>query len=1668
MILLETPAGMRTRLQTAGLHRLDPAAPDRLREKTEPDSAGESQADRSPAKSWTARALAYDKPGGELALLAEALAARPAAGIIRETVLTTSLYPKGRSLNRLRLLVNLGDAQSLELALPRNLSLVRVRRDGADVTPFHLRSGLSIPLSASSQGSRTNTITIDYTGGPDLLADGSRLRPELPQVGWPCLSFVWEVVTPPDWKAVDCGSGLFPNDRETGAGRPCHALGIAQFAWGWPLLRDRPADRELFRVLDNHLADPTADELSFAEWFSRWDSGPWPVVIDRLALYSAGFGPRSVCVPSRLKSDRRGISWMTLEQYELALVLFQNVLVVTSRAEAPKLEERQGWREAIAECLIWGSDRSDRFQSLARWRGAPSPRVTATPGDEVAEGTKLPPGWSAWRFSWSSLPSEGAFVYLIDAKTRIMAGWLIAALCLLALLSARRLLGRWRFLLLAALLFGSAAAFGLFPARYASYTAAAFAGTFVALVLELARGTRPLHLLPRGGGRRARSIIRRLAGSAALAAFCCLLIGRMAALHAAGLPDRGQQILALYPYEGAFDPAVAADRVILRLADFQMLVRLAASASVPAGSSVRVVSASHRVSRKSAGDIVVESELDLLATGQGPFSWSFPVSGARDIVATLDGKRLPILIQPGGARAAVTLPRSGSHLLRIERSAAAEMADGVETLKLPVNAMPVARVVLEPSRDGQGTGELLARGRVQLRDDQSLVGQLGPAEAIEVRWAKPDSAALARATGTVQGLILWDITPAGDRLRARLDYHRREEVSIIRLAHQPSMILRSARAAGATDIYWEDDAAKSEWILRALPPLPASSAIELDCWMPLELERKSPLEGERKSPLEGERKSPLELPRQAGSEAPLFAGRASEEVRRLPYLVPLGVERYSGLLGVRRPGDWTGRFDPSPETEPLADESFVRAWGNLPEEPLTLCGTTRFAHECRGVLRTGNAPARIQVKPTVHLQIESGRIAVTVEAELSELSGHLLRLDVGLPENIRIVQVSADGLTAWTVSDRRLTLRFDRPIARPVRRLRIFGWIPLGEEPLAVGSRQHRRRVPWISWGGLEGNRGFLTISSVSKLAISGSTGLTLIASESSAAPRYGWTYRVDDPTKLGELRWERAPARVGVAIENQLTIYPDAAEWVAVLRYDVIGGALDAIHLKMPSAWAAKAELHFPGGRHQLTTETLGSSTFWSIAPQRPIWGSQRFVVRSTIPQVGDRTVVHPEIAPLGRGAVDAYLGVVGASGRPLSIESSPSLQPIPYATRFGAKEFVAETGTSKSAFHVTKEGWSLRVNSPRTPAETNDSAEEPIRAGLADITVVVQADRSSIGRALYETAPGSGSLFSFKLPAGSAPLWATVDSSPVVPLRSSSGTWSVPVDSRRQSRISLIWKTGPPGLRSSNSTWSLALPRAGSGQGTALVTVYAPPDVTVRGELGNNLQPATPARLELARADWLARSIGDFAKKIDRSSGRDHEKLVLLLINHEMALRNALRSAAWSDSGALRVEGDRATQGTQVIQSARRDLAETIRTAGLGDDFASAQSYLGRVAAGLTRAPALVPEPIAPERIRSLGRPFTLMGTITAVDESSPGNLLTFEARSWDEYWHKISDRPLLGLLLLLGTGLVALAWRQYAWLSALALVATLAFAGYTGGPIILAAGLALAAVGRTTARD
>ena len=1473
------------------------------------------------------------------------------------------------------------------------------------------------------------------------------MRPVLPAISFPCLSFAWDVIAPAGFKAVDCGPGLIAasgddTERWPGAGFG----GIWKRAWEYVRGAGRPEHPEVLQALDARLEEAAGDELTFAEWFTRWDSGPRPVLVDRVALARQGFGPKSVCNSSRAAAERRSVSLERLEQHGLGLVIFPSALLITTAIEAPSFDEQKRWSVAIVEALHSGADRSDRFQGLPRWRGESSPRLTASGGDEAGEHIKLMDGWSTWRFAAPGWPGNDAYLYLIDGRARIVSAWLIAAVLALGWVLCRRRFARsaWRSLGLILFMIASLMLNWLVPSRYASYAGGLFAGGLILLIVELSVEAAQLRS-PRQ--RSESSLVRQ----GARAAFATALLGLLLVRAAGGQPPVGLgadvPILALFPYDGQFDASRPAKNVILQLADFNRLSRLAEAQAAATLHSLRAVSGVHHIGQRIGRTVVAQTELEIVASGKPPFIWRVPVSGAREIEARLDGKVVPLAIAPGGKLGEVSIPQAGSHTLLIRRSFATRNDAGSDSLDFPVNAVASARLVVDRPEHGEPAPVPAAIGGAQTQADGTVASLLGPADRIELHWQKGQQGQ-RQALATVEGLVLWDITPAGDRIRTRLTYQSPDELAPLRVLHPDGLILRSARLLGSQSFVWSEETAKDEWTLHVDPPLKAGETIELDCWMPLEASR--------------------DLAAKHGAKA----GEASVALRELAGLQPIGVERYSGSLGVRRPGDWTGRLDFVVGSDLISDESFAKSWGALTDEPLTLCGTRRFVRECRASLTTGETPARLSVKPTVQLQLEPGRAVMTVEAELSEPSGRIGQVEARIPPGMQMIKVGAEGLADWSATtDGRLHLMFDGSSAEPRRRVELMAAIGVSDDPLRIGPSQHRISVPWIDWLGMESLAGFLVVSSNTMPELHGSTGMTPISSETSGAAgtasrRSRLSFRVDDPRQLGEISWAPLPPRVSVLVDSQMTIHPDSAEWLVVLRYDVLGGALDSIHLRMPASWSSAAELRFSGGGgHQLTTETRGQTAVWTITPERPVWGSQRLVLRSNRPLVSDREVEYPEISPLGKGAVDACVAIVNATGRATTIELSRGLERIDHSLRFRAKEFAAATSTLLGAFRVVEESPILKIQMPRDTAPAADSRDSSARVGFADVSVLVMPDRSVMGRATYDPVPGSGSFLTFELPEDSKLLWVTRDSSPVIPLRRSSGVWSIALEDSRQPHISVIWQSSPSDRRATGSASSVGIPRAGEGTATTLVTVHLPDQLTLESDIGG-LRRTSISRLEMARADWLARGIDDFLPKIDRGSNRDHQKLVTMLIGHEMHLKSALRS---EEAGAPseRAENERLANGLGWLQAARAARSDAVRRAGLAQDLAIANRYFGNQAIKLTGPSVGVPEPIAPERIRTFGRPIPFLGILPGIDDPALATSLLLGSEPWAESVTWPAGETIFALVVLLLIALLTTFLRRGIRVSWAALLMAVGLAGFMGGPLSLAGAMALAATGWKKAR-
>src|SRR5262249_4581186 len=153
----------------------------------------------------------------------------------------------------------------------------------------------------------------------------------------------------------------------------------------------------------------------------------------------------------------------------------------------------------------------------------------------------------------------------------------------------------------------------------------------------------------------------------------------------------------------------------------------------------------------------------------------------------------------------------------------------------------------------------------------------------------------------------------------------------------------------------------------------------------------------------------------------------------------------------------------------------------------------------------------------------------------------------------------------------------------PSRHIRIQGWAPVPAAPSTFPAPAREVEVPWLRWPGHDEQGGTLTVVAPSKFQLVGGEGMTMVSSDpQGVGPGVGSSYRVacrlTRPGEVARPRWQAEPPRVGVQVESQLTIDADSAAWTAVVRYDVWGGPLDAIHLKLPTEWARGATVRLAG----------------------------------------------------------------------------------------------------------------------------------------------------------------------------------------------------------------------------------------------------------------------------------------------------------------------------------------------------------------------------------------------------------------------------------------------------------------------------------------------------------
>ena len=780
--------------------------------------------------------------------------------VIREAVLTTWFVPQGARRHRLLMRIATTEASSLTLNLPAGAALSQVRRDNQPIDPIgSLHSkvpGLIIPIPPPHPARPSCSVQLDYqtpASTTNLL-----LSPENPTTDLPCLSFCWEVITPTHWILADPGPGLTSTEPRV-AENARSVLG----AWpGWSenyvaMVRRLglgfgrgPRAQSVTRLtnldqLDARVVATHTEETTLGEWFARWDNGPVPLLIDRMALDAAGLGPRSRVAPGPTVANPSRAALDALQPLGLTLIERGEGLIITSTDYSRDLDDSDAaWKPVVREAAARGSDPSDRFQTVVRWRREATPRFSIQ--GRSAERERMAEGWHRRLFVAAGWPGPSDSVHLVNTRDRSRETWCLALSIVIVGIAGRNMGPRIRAATLLALLAMTLAILVAVPGRMVPVVRGGLMSELAVLFFWLGQGLTWPSWRRNTSESRISTVTRLRNVGLTTSVLLATCIGLAWSERPRAATTQGEPpIVALFPYEGLPDPDRRPDRVVLLWTDYQRLLKLAETPTEAAGRSTIALGATHRVVRGSEArnEAIVTTEL-ILEAGQGqPAEWTFPIADSREIVATLDGGTLPLRITESGRTATITIgtgeiDQAGPRRLRvnIRRIVSVRHDDSGDRLRLAINPLPSARVfVLDPGKGGGEDRPVTvdvpnARGDIDAKGDQGISAHLGPVDHLEVRWSSGTSgvggSGPERTAGRVEALMLWDALAAGDRLRARLTYFRAGGTPMIRLAVAPGLALRPITIPGLVDATWQGTDDRPLWEARLDPPLADGASIE--------------------------------------------------------------------------------------------------------------------------------------------------------------------------------------------------------------------------------------------------------------------------------------------------------------------------------------------------------------------------------------------------------------------------------------------------------------------------------------------------------------------------------------------------------------------------------------------------------------------------------------------------------------------------------------------------------------------------------------------------------------------------------------------------------------------------------------------------------------------------
>ncbi len=1412
--------------------------------------------------------------------------------------LVSSIEADGSRSHEFALRLLAGRPHEVEFSLPSGAELRSVRQGRRLVHVLGKGPTLVAPI-AWDVGEDRPEVHFSYIERGKAVSRGAvRYRPVLPELKIHCVSFQWTVL-PPDGVVLDrTGGGLTRIDPLAwGSRRRPFGVEMSGLLLVSRRSKNVAVDGPDIAELDRRVAGLRASKPpDLGTALSTLATTDLAVVVDRLAFRDEGLSPSSSWNTTAQAPRGVSIDGTRLSQGNLCFFLRRGAVAITVRssplvAQMEEASPRSEVERSIEEAARRGVSADGRWAAVEEWTGTQySVDVSADGATRIAA--------RRWDFACAGWPGDEAWIEVTSGSSSILAfaiGWIIP---LLIGLVARPMSRIRRCILL--LLLTWAGAFVVFPATgliQEEMRWGALLGLVSAwLVQAPARRRGDEARSPETGESRPRPL------PMVTASLVVFVIGSLCTERSTSFgfqaPNRdAEQILAILPFDGS-NPQAAATRVVLRLQDYVKLK--AAEPKSPVRSELFAIDAMHRLRILDSRFASLVSALTLRLDADLPVEWRFPTENASQILAFLDDKPHPVRIEDEGRVGVVALVGRGQHRLRIERTIPVMSPGGLFSIDAAVN--PIARARLEAA--APPPWKLLAEGASAggVAVSMSANGPVGCSDSIRMTWAG-DGKTLATTNKQVQGLILWDALPTGDLLHVRLAPAGPGELWEVRLRLDAGVGLRVLEPRRHLRSGYSKGAGVEDWPLTFDRPGREGDPIELEIWRP-----------------------------RSDGAAPTISPR-----RRCPRAEMVGAD-FQGTIALRRPSDWSGRLDGASGLVPRDDETFVKAWGSLPADPLTLAGTAGFRGVAAPEVDLSPVPLQRTVRMATSLDLGDGRADMQIEATLQDQSGRSNDVDIELPADFVFEGVDADGLLGAS-SPRKgsVHLEFFR-LPTPTRKLTIRGSMVCAIKNPGAGSGQYEVARVWPRWMDSIDEGGSLTLTASTRPSLDAGP-LVKEVPVSGPGPganpetRFRRLYRVERGDDVGAARWLASPPRVAVTIQSRLAIEGHETGLDASIQYDVSGGPLGAIHFRLPTLWADKAKVQLIGETFQTSIEVRGDWTFWTIRPDRPLWGGARLHVTSSRPNEEGRAFAFPDVVPLGQGQVEKLITVVRRTGRPIEVEGSAGVLAVdPDRVSDGSR--VAARAETVGAYRVTAEKWFLSIRIGGDPRL--DPGDGLGRIIDSQTSCSLRDDGKLIGTTTWLVDANVGRSLRFELGRRAKVLHAQAGHRSLPVLSGSPGAWTIPFDSAGILEVDVLWSDETSG--DDPAAGELNLPRPLGFTAPTLVRLAASPAIEIlTGTSAYESIGVHSWRIE--RTERLASRIRQFLEDFDRSSAQQAAALSVLLTRFALEARLAER--------AIRSIGPPAAAGPEPVDGDALDRLTLCRTAvserlelyGL-DEF---QSYLG-----------------------------------------------------------------------------------------------------------------------------